>query len=109
MNKAEILEELKTVARSMGVRVTEKGPGHFHLQGTSLVNYYPFSKSCTAFVAGRDAVKHASAALAVAMALETPPEAPPPENYWTINGRPVTEEEWRAHEMPGGEGLPWED
>lgn len=104
------LEELLAEAKRLRVSVTEKGPGHFHLQGACLVNYYPFAKTRTAFVAGRDSVKHVSPAEAVAMALEAPPEAPPPENYWTIFGRPVSEEEWRAFEMPDSTTTPpWKE
>lgn len=106
----QLLSELNLQAKLLAVRVTEKGPGHFHLQGASLVNYYPFAKTRTAFVAGRPTVKHVAPAEAVAMALETPPEAPPPENYWTIFGRPVSEEEWRAFEMPDSTTTPpWKE
>lgn len=103
-----ILIELRQLCQAHNVTIEEKGPGHYHLQGACLVNYYPFSKTRTAFTAGRPSVKRVASLDAVLMALETPPEAPPPADYFTIFGRPVSEAEFRAHEMPKGDGLPWD-
>ncbi len=108
MNREQILDILRTEAERLQVKVTEKGPGHFHLQGSCLVNYYPFSKDRTAFVAGRDKVKHVGPYSAMVMALDDPEEAPPPETHYTLFGRAVSEAEWRAFEMDNkGEGPPW--
>ena len=101
------LEALLIAAKAAGVEVTEKGPGHFHLRGASLVNYYPFSKDRTAFSPRVPTAKHVTPEVAVAMALETAPDAPPPESYFTIFGRPVTEAEFRKHEMPAATEAPW--
>lgn len=102
-----VLVEMYYCAKQAGVTVTEKGAGHYHLQGACLVNYYPLSEARSAYVAGTPSIKHVSPGEAVAMALETPPEKLPPADFWTIAGRPVSKEEWDAHVIPPGEGLPW--
>lgn len=57
--------------------MTDKGAGHFQIHGRLLVNYYPFAKRRTAYVAATTHGKrHVSPTEAVAMAFEAPPVAP---------------------------------
>lgn len=109
MNKAEILQELVDAAKAAKVRLHENGPGHYHIIGARLVNYYPFSKYKSAYAHGQVSLKHVTPAEACDMALEEPIGAPPPENAFTIFGCVVTEAEFRAHEMPESDekGPPW--
>jgi len=54
-----ILTELKSIARTRGLTVLEKGPYHFQIcGGPLLVNYYPNSRRRTAYVQGTTAGRH---------------------------------------------------
>ena len=47
------LESLQELAQGHGLRVVERGAGHFQiLDGNCLVNYYPHSKKRSAFIDG---------------------------------------------------------
>lgn len=69
---------LQNLARSRGVKVIDRGNGHFQLQGPHLlVNYYPFSKNKTAYLAGTvQGVPNCNAEQAVAMARKAPKVVP---------------------------------
>ena len=70
------LPDLLDAAAARGATVTDKGNGHYQVRGRLLVNYYPFSKRRTAYVAatthGKEGV---SPTEAVAMAFAAPPLA----------------------------------
>lgn len=64
---------LKQMAKSKGVEYIEKPNGHIQLKGPLLVNYYPDSKSKSAYVAGtKQAAKHVSPEDALGMCFEAP-------------------------------------
>lgn len=69
--------EIRDAAAARGATVhLVDGFGHFHIRGALLVNYYPFGKKRTAYVAGTTHGKHyVSPAEAVAMAFAPPPMA----------------------------------
>ena len=69
-----ILAQLYAHAHSRGVKVLDRGYGHFQLQGPYLlVNYYPFSAKRTAYVAGTtEGVPDCDVTKAVAMARNIP-------------------------------------
>lgn len=68
--------DLRDAAAARGATVTECGAGHFQIRGRLLVNYYPFSKKRTAYVAQTTHGKHgASPTEAVDMAFRAPPMA----------------------------------
>lgn len=73
-SQAEILQQLRDVAARRGVQMHNLGDGHIQLQGPHLlVNYYPFSKKRTAYVAGTtEGVPNCDATKAVAMARNIP-------------------------------------
>lgn len=69
-----IITELKSAATKHGVEVKEVSPGHFHLIGKLLVNYWPESRRRTAYVAAtKEGREHVSPKQAVQMALQPPP------------------------------------
>lgn len=77
MSKLRNIEtDLRDAAAARGATVSDKGNGHFQIRGRLLVNYYPFSKRRTAYVAatthGKEGV---SPTEAVAMAFSAPPLA----------------------------------
>lgn len=53
-----MLGQLKRFAEPIGVKVELKSDGHFHIQGALLVNYYPFAKKRTAYVANTTKSMH---------------------------------------------------
>ena len=64
---------LKKLAEKSGVEYIDKGNGHVQLKGALLVNYYPDSKSKSAYVAGtKKAVKRVTPKEAVAMCFQAP-------------------------------------
>lgn len=72
-----LLFDLRAAAKARGADVQDKGGGHFHIRGRLLVNYYPFSKKRSAYVAGTTRAEvSVSPTQAVAMAFEAPPLAP---------------------------------
>ena len=48
MNQAD---ELRKLCEQRGFQLIEKPNGHFQINGKLLVNYYPFSKDKTAYIA----------------------------------------------------------
>ena len=53
MSKDSILKKLRAECEKIGAELVECGNnGHFQIKGKLLVNYYPFSKKLTAYVAG---------------------------------------------------------
>lgn len=71
----KLIADLQAACQAAGAKLTQKGPGHYHIQGALLVNYYPLSKGRTAYVAGTTGGRSASPAEAVAMAFNAPPRA----------------------------------
>ncbi len=68
---------LQKLAAKRGLRVEERGSGHFQIIGGScLVNYYPYSKRRSAYIAGATgrARQGVSDKDAIEMAFEEPPE-----------------------------------
>lgn len=64
---------LEQKARKAGVEYIDKGNGHIQLKGPLLVNYYPRSKTKTAYVAGTNkGMKHVTEDQAIAMCFEAP-------------------------------------
>jgi 5-methylcytosine-specific restriction endonuclease McrA len=64
---------LEALAEARGVEYTEKPNGHVQLKGPLLVNYYPNSKSKSAYVAGtKKATKNVTAEQALDMCFEAP-------------------------------------
>jgi hypothetical protein len=73
VKERDIVSDLRDAAKARGAEVLDKGSGHFHIRGRLLVNYYPFSKKRSAYVAGTTrAETHVSATQAVAMAFDAP-------------------------------------
>jgi hypothetical protein len=69
-----MLTQLRKTATRVGAQVELKGAGHFHIQGALLVNYYPFSKKRTAYVANTTkSVAHLEPRDAVKLAMTLPP------------------------------------
>jgi 5-methylcytosine-specific restriction endonuclease McrA len=65
--------DLVKLAEAKGATVVSHGNGHFQIKGALLVNYYPLSKSRTAYVAGTvRGKKNCSPAQAVEMAFSEP-------------------------------------
>lgn len=64
---------LQALAESRGVKYIKKPNGHIQLKGPLLVNYYPSSKSKSAYVAGtKKAAKHVTPEQAINMCFEAP-------------------------------------
>ncbi len=64
---------LKSKAEKAGIQYIEKGNGHVQLKGPLLVNYYPNSKTRTAYVAGTTkGMKHVTEDQAIAMCFQVP-------------------------------------
>ncbi len=75
-NLGNIEAALRDAATAKGATVTAKPNGHFQIKGELLVNYYPFAKTRTAYIAATTrGIKHATIEQAVAMAFEAPPVA----------------------------------
>ena len=74
MSHARNMEtDLRDAATERGATVTDRGNGHFQIRGRLLVNYYPFGKKRTAYVAATTHGKHGvSPTEAVAMAFSAP-------------------------------------
>ena len=64
---------LTELCQTKGIKFKDSGYGHFQFKGKSLVNYWPFSKGKTAYVAGtRKGIKNVSHHKAVQMATRDP-------------------------------------
>lgn len=69
--------DLRAAAAMRSATVSEKSFGHFQIRGRLLVNYYPFSRKRTAYVAATTHGQHnVSPTQAVEMAFTPPPIAP---------------------------------
>ncbi len=70
----DILAKLKLLAAKRGAEVIERPNGHIQVQGALLVNWWPYSKNMTAYVAGTTAGKRGvrDPAQVVAMAFKPP-------------------------------------
>lgn len=71
----KLLDELIKCAAEAGISVAfpKTNNGHYQIQGKLLVNYYPFSKNRTAYVAGTTSgYPHVSPKRAVEMAMTRP-------------------------------------
>ena len=65
--------ELRVVADARGASVKVLENGHFQIKGELLVNYYPFAKRRTAYIAATTrGVRDATIAQAVALAFDRP-------------------------------------
>lgn len=72
LNKGDCME-LKTLALESGVEYIDKGNGHIQLKGALLVNYYPNSKSKSAYIAGtKRASKQVTPEEAIKMCFQLP-------------------------------------
>ena len=70
-------DQLSAIAAKRGLRVEERGMGHFQILGGScLVNFYPYSKRRSAYIAGTTgrAVHNVTPEQAVEMAFQPAPE-----------------------------------
>lgn len=66
--------QIEQIAGQYGVRVEEKGPGHYQIHGPLLVHYWPHSRNRTAYVNNTRTKKtEVSPAEAVKMAVTLPP------------------------------------
>lgn len=73
MGVADIEINLIQQCKDFGLELISKPNGHYQIKGHLLVNYYPFSKQKTAYVAGtKNGKKFASIKEAVEMALTAP-------------------------------------
>lgn len=81
--------ELLAAAKAAGVQVEQKGPGHYHLHGAWLVNYYPTSKNRTAYVKGTTEGRSCTPREAVQLALGPPPKVPPHLRDTRASSRPI--------------------
>jgi 5-methylcytosine-specific restriction endonuclease McrA len=64
---------LRDAAAARGAQVNVLANGHFQIKGELLVNYYPFAKRRTAYIAATTrGIPHATIAQAVALAFEAP-------------------------------------
>jgi 5-methylcytosine-specific restriction endonuclease McrA len=64
---------LRDAAAARGAQVNVLANGHFQIKGSLLVNYYPFAKRRTAYIAATTrGIPHATIAQAVALAFEPP-------------------------------------
>ena len=70
-----ISADIAAIAKRYGASVDVKPNGHFQLRGDLLVNYYPLSKTRTAYVAGTTkGVKHCTPENAVKLCFSAPQE-----------------------------------
>lgn len=78
----EYRQRLYKAAKEADIYIEEKSPGHFHLRGHLLVNYYPDSTKQTAYVAGmKGSYSNISPEQAVAMCFVQPePMSKTPRN-----------------------------
>lgn len=68
-----LIKKLKNLAEQNGIKYTERINGHIQLQGQLLVNYYPFSKKRSAYIAGtKGKVSHVTPEKAIEMCNEAP-------------------------------------
>lgn len=73
-----LITSLRDAAQARGATVNEVSPGHFHINGKMLVNYWPFSDKRSAYVAGTTHGKpNVGPKEAVDMAFTAPPIARP--------------------------------
>ena len=69
----KIVKRLKELCILKDVAYIEKPNGHIQLKGPLLVNYYPYSKTRSAYVAGtKKAAKQVTPDQAIAMCFEAP-------------------------------------
>lgn len=69
-------QKLLTLARRFGICVTEHSPGHCHIHGLRLVNYWPDSKRLTAHARGdKKARRRVGTYEAIEMAMTLPCDA----------------------------------
>ena len=110
MSDLNILRDLQKACSDAGVTLRHVSNGHYHIQGEVLVNYWPLSPKRTANAAGSKG-RSATPVEAVSMAVAAPGTNPDESSYYTIFGRPVSEEEFRSFELPetpGAANPPWE-
>lgn len=75
-NERAFYDQLEAMAAEAGVTMDHKSGGHYHLRGTLLVNYWPFSKQQSAHVAGaKDSITRITPQDALRMAQGLPPLA----------------------------------
>ena len=69
----KIETKLKKLAAEKGVEYIDKGNGHIQLIGALMVNYYPNSKSKSAYIAGtKKALKQVTPEQAIGMCFKAP-------------------------------------
>lgn len=78
VEERNIETELRDAAAARGASVNALANGHFQIRGKLLVNYYPFAKKRTAYIAATtQGIRHATVAQAVSLAFEVPAMAEP--------------------------------
>lgn len=78
IDQRNVETDLRDAAAARGATVQHLGNGHFQIRGRLLVNYYPWSKKRSAYVAATThGVNHISPTEAVAMAFSAPPIVAP--------------------------------
>ena len=81
-------EQFRALAERFDVTVKDCGQGHWQAQGVCLVNYYPFSKAQTLFVAGQErAVESGSYQRAIEVARFGPVRTKSTSRINSIKGR----------------------
>lgn len=72
----QVETQLRDAAAARGAEVNVLANGHFQIRGQLLVNYYPFAKKRTAYIAATTrGIQGATIAQAVALAFAVPPIA----------------------------------
>ncbi len=80
--------ELNSLAVKSGVKVKDRGNGHFQLTGIVTVNYYPNSKKKTAYItATKKGKTHVTAKQAVEMAKNLPPIIKGKPRRWSLKAK----------------------
>ena len=94
------MKPLEALAKKRGLRIEERGLGHYQIIGGScLVNYYPQSKRRSAYIAGSRAgeTRHfISPEKAIEMAFEPAPEGWRPKQSGIGEPSKRTPEQWAA-------------
>jgi hypothetical protein len=76
VDQRNVETQLRDAAAARGAVVNALPNGHFQIKGPLLVNYYPFAKKRTAYIAATTrGIRHATVSQAVALAFAVPPIA----------------------------------
>jgi 5-methylcytosine-specific restriction protein A len=76
VEQRDVEMQLRAAAAARGASVNVLPNGHFQIKGSLLVNYYPFAKKRTAYIAATTrGIHHTTISQAVALAFAVPPIA----------------------------------